>query len=37
MNITTKSIHLMILRICKMIQDNVEADINGKDDEIFFE
>ena len=36
MNITTKSTHVMILRICKFIQDNVEADTNGINDEIFF-
>ena len=36
MNITTKSTRLMILRICKLIQDNVEADMNGTDDEIFY-
>ena len=37
MDITTKSTHLMILilRICKLIQDSVEADMNGTDDEIF--
>ena len=35
MNITTKSTHIMIFCICKLIQDNVEEDVNGTDDEIF--
>ena len=36
MNITTKSIQLMILSICKLIQYNLEVDINGENDEIFY-
>ena len=34
-NITTESTHVMILRIYKLIQYNVEADMNKIDDEIF--
>ena len=36
MNITTKSTNFMILNICKLIQENVEADMNGKDDFFYF-
>ena len=35
MNITTKSTHIMIFCICKLIKDNAEEDVNGTDDEIF--
>ena len=35
MNITTKSTHLMILHICKLMQENVEAYMNGTDDDFF--
>ena len=35
MNITKKSTHLNILSIRKLMQDNVEEDMNGTYDEIF--
>ena len=34
MNITTKYTHLISLRIFKLVQDNVEEDMNGIGDEI---
>ena len=36
-NITTESTHVMILRIYKLIQYNVEEDMNGTDGNCFFE
>ena len=35
MNITAKSTHIMILHICKLIEDNVEEYMNGTNDKIF--
>ena len=35
MNITAKSTHLIILLMCKFIQDHVESDMNGTGDKIF--